>query len=90
MIVRIAEDDQYRLDEAHAAEFEQRDQGLLAAVHANDHVAFHTLLADLLAFIRTNGTKVPLTEIFPSDFVVPAEDMTLVEAQRLVESDATA
>lgn len=91
MIVRILEDDQYQLDDAHAAEFDQRDRGLLAAVEADDHVAFHTLLADLLAFIRANGTHVPLEEIVPSDFVVPTDDMTLAEAKAVLESsDATA
>ncbi len=85
MIVRIMEDDQYRLDDSHQAEFEQRDQALMQAVSDSDHAAFHAALASLVAFVRSNGTKVPLDEIIPSDLVVPSDDMSLEEARQTME-----
>jgi hypothetical protein len=88
MIVRIMEDDQYRLDDQESAAFEQQDQALLAAVQAGDQAAFLTTLTDLLNFVREKGAKVPYTEIVPSDVVVPAEDMTLDEAKTLLEQHA--
>jgi hypothetical protein len=88
MIVRIMEDDQYRLDDRESAEFEQQDQALLAAVQASDQAAFLTTLTALLNFVRNKGIKVSYTEIVPSDVVVPAEDMTLAEAKILLEQHA--
>ena len=89
MIVRIMEEDQFRLDDAHEAEFAQLDQALLTAVQADDQVQFMTTLGDLLTFIHQNGQKVPYTEIVPSDVVVPSDDITLAEAKSLLVSDAT-
>jgi hypothetical protein len=88
MIVRIMEENQYRLDDQEASQFEHLDQVLTDAVHAGDQIAFQTALTDLLAFIRAKGVQVPYTEIVPSDVVVPTEDMTLAEARAFLESNA--
>jgi uncharacterized membrane protein len=84
MIVRVMEEDQYRLDDAEGAQFEQLDQSLLTAVQSDDQVAFMSALNAMLAFVRQHGDKVGYDEIIPSDVVVPAEDMTLQEARALL------
>jgi hypothetical protein len=89
VIVRIMEEDQYRLDDQEATEFEQLDHTLLEAVHASDQAAFLMALNALLGFVRDKGAKVPYTEIVPSDAVVPAEDMTLAEAKELLDADTS-
>ncbi len=90
MIVRIMEEDQYRLDDHEAAEFEQLDHALLEAVSNDDQAAFLMALNNLVSFVREKGSKVPYTEIVPSDAVVPAEDMTLAEAKQMLENDSSA
>ena len=89
MIVRVMEENQYRLDDAHAPEFERLDQELLTTVHQHDQAAFLTALAALLQFVRDQGEPVPYTEVMPSDIVVPAEDMTLAEAEQFLDTDTT-
>ncbi len=84
MIVRVMEEDQYRLDDAEGAHFEQLDQALLTAVQGDDQVQFMAARDALLAYVREHGTKVGYTEIVPSDIVVPAEDITLAEARELL------
>ena len=88
MIVRIMEENQYRLDDQEVSHFEHLDQMLTDAVHGGDQVAFQTALTDLLMFIRAKGVPVPYTEIVPSDVVVPTEDMTLAEAREFLDNAA--
>jgi hypothetical protein len=87
MIVRVMEENQYRLDDAHKAEFDRLDQELLLAAHSQDQMAFQQKLTELLRFVREQGEGVPYTEVVPSDVVIPAEDMSLAEVQQLLDSD---
>jgi len=89
MIVRVMEEDQYRLDDNESAQFEQLDQALLTAVQADDQMQFLAALGKMLSFVREHGDKVSYMEIIPSDVVVPAEDMTLAEARELLASTDT-
>ena len=85
MIVRVMEEGQYRLDDAHAAEFERLDGDLLSSVNRKDQLGFTISLSRLLQFVRTQGQRVPNIEIVPSDMIIPAEDMTLADAQQFLE-----
>jgi 2-phospho-L-lactate transferase/gluconeogenesis factor (CofD/UPF0052 family) len=85
MIVRILTDNQYRIPDESMAVISELDNRLLEATEKNDEQAFSTLLAQLIDFIKTNGTVVPHSELVPSNLVVPAPDMTLQEAQRILE-----
>ena len=89
MIVRVMEEDQYQIDDAHASEFERLDNELLATVRQHDQVAFLASLTALVQFVRDNGQRVPYIEIVPSDIVVPAPDMTLAEAEQFLTTDTT-
>ena len=84
MIVRVMEEDQYRLDDGEGAEFDQLDEALLVAVRADDQVQFMAARDALLAYVREHGEKVGFIEILPSDIVIPAEDITLEEAKTLL------
>lgn len=89
MIVRIHMEDQYRLSEDAVAEVDKLDDRLLQAINQNDQAAFSTALSELLTYVRTNGVKVPLEEIVPSDLIFPSEDVTMEEARAILE-EATA
>lgn len=87
MIVRIMGDNQYRMDDGHQAEIGRLDNTLYRAIKQQDEQGFNTLLAQLTAYVRQNGTQVPDEELVPSDLMVPAADMTIAEAREVIESD---
>ncbi len=81
MIVRISGEDQYRLDESLHSRLNELDGSVVAAVDANDEAAFKSSFAQLLEFIRSNGTVVGDEEIETSDLILPPDDITLAEAE---------
>ncbi len=87
MVVRIMEDEQYRLSARYKKRFDKLDQQLLDAVQARDQAAFTTTLGELHAFIHKYGQPVPHSEVIPSDLQVPAADLTLAEAIALLHAD---
>ena len=88
MIVRILDEGQYEIDDAHVEKLEELDQALLGAIEGGDERAFGSALAAVVASIHENGTKVDdPTHLAPSDLVVPAPDSTLEEVQALLASE---
>ncbi len=81
MIVRIQEDNQYRLDDQHGAEVEHLDERLTQAIQQNDTDAFTSTLQEVVAFIQREGTPVANDEVVTSDLIIPAADMSLDEAR---------
>jgi PspA-Associated protein len=80
MIVRISEEDQYRLDPAHDGRLNELDNTVLAAVQSGDEDRFHAAYDELLGFVRTNGTAVGDDELENSDLILPPADISLAEA----------
>lgn len=80
MIVRISGEDQYRLEESDHQRLNQLDAAVVAAVEAGDEAAFARSFAELLDFVRANGTTVGDEEIETSDLILPPSDLTLAEA----------
>jgi hypothetical protein len=80
MIVRISEEDQYRLDSAHDGRLNELDSAVLAAVESGDEDCFHAAYDELLRFVRANGTAVGDDELEGSDLILPPADITLAEA----------
>ena len=81
MIVRISGEDQYRLDDALHEQLDQLAGAAHTAVDADDEAAFTRTLAELLAFVRANGTLVGDEEIETSNVILPPSDTTLAEAR---------
>jgi len=81
MIVRIAGEDQFRLDGAVEAEVERLDRELLEAVERGDEEAFRGTLDRLLELVRSEGTPLDPDELESSDLIVPPADTTLAEAK---------
>jgi len=80
MIVRIAGDAQYELDERHHQELDELDNAVVAAVDAGDEPGFTERFATLLAFVRREGRPLADDDLHPSDIIVPPEDLTFAEA----------
>lgn len=81
MIVRIATEGQYDLDESSVAELNELDNAAVAACETADEAAFHEVYKRLLDFVRSNGSAVPDAELFGSDLILPPPDITLEEAR---------
>jgi hypothetical protein len=84
MIVRVMTEGQYELEESAVEALKHEDEALLAAVHAGDARAFSEHLGRLLVMVR-QGHKVAHDVLRPSDLVVPPPDLSVREAQQLLE-----
>jgi hypothetical protein len=88
VIVRILDEGQYEVDDAHVDKLEELDKALLGAIEGGDESAFRKALAAVVTSIHENGVKVEdPTHLAPSDLVVPAPDSTLEEVRALLASE---
>ena len=88
MIARIMTENQYRLSDEDEAELDRLDDPLNDAIQSGDDLAFATALEKVLAFVREHGEAIPVEEVVPSDVILPAPDMTVVEAQKYLQHEA--
>ncbi|MGO8946378.1 MAG: PspA-associated protein PspAA [Ktedonobacterales bacterium] len=87
MIVRIMSDNQYRIDDKHAAaiqEIDRLDAKLFTAMETNDDRAFQETLAQLVEHVHSAGRILPDSELAASDVIVPPADITLAETKSLL------
>ena len=80
MIVRIATEGQYDLDDAHHAELDRLDDLVVEAVEAGDEHGFTERFAALLDFVREHGTEHDADDLHGSDFILPPPDLSFAEA----------
>jgi hypothetical protein len=80
VIVRIATEGQYELDDDHAARLNELDNAAAAAVEAGDEATFRQAFDQMIEFVRENGTPVEDDAIESSDVIVPPSDVSFQEA----------
>ncbi|MDP4603625.1 MAG: hypothetical protein NWP31_02575 [Solirubrobacteraceae bacterium] len=80
MIIRIASEDQYRLDDDALARVNELDNAAVAAVEAGDREAFQQNFNALLALVRTEGTVIADDDLSVSDVIIPPDDLSFEEA----------
>ncbi len=80
MIVRIATEDQFEIAGHQYEALNDLDNAVVAAVDAGDGEAYATAFAQLIDFVRTNGTKLADDDLRESEVIVPPSDTTLQEA----------
>ena len=81
MIVRIATEGQYRLDDDVRTRVNELDNQVVAAVDNGDEDRFHELFEELLNLVRTEGQEVGDDELVESDVIIPPPDLTIEEAK---------
>jgi hypothetical protein len=81
VIVRIATEGQYEVDDADADELDALDNAARASCDGEDEQAFEASYAKLLDFIRTKGHPVDEDHLGGSDLILPPPDVTLDEAR---------
>ena len=82
MIVRIATEDQYEIAGDDYTRLNDLDDAVVAAVEAGDEEQYAKRFAELIDYIRTNGTALGDDELRESDVIVPPPDTDLEEARK--------
>jgi tetratricopeptide (TPR) repeat protein len=79
VIVRIAEEGQFLVDDSAMEELSERNAKLDAAIMLHDEVGFRLALTELLAWVRSVGTFRPVVPgvLEPSDVRLPGEKASL-------------
>lgn len=87
MIVRLLGEGQFRVDDSLLARLNELDDEVEKAVAEGDERALWTGLQALADTVRENGVKLADDDLSPSDAVIPPEDLSLEEAQELLQDD---
>lgn len=87
MIVRLLGEGQFRVDDSLIARLNELDDEVEKAVADGDERALWTGLQALADTVRENGMKLPDDDLSLSDAVIPPEDLSLEEAQELMQDD---
>jgi hypothetical protein len=87
VIVRIATEGQYLIDDADVAELGELDNAAVSACQAGDEARFQATYARLLDLVRSKGRPVADDELSGSDLILPPPDISLAEASREFTGD---
>jgi hypothetical protein len=80
MIVRISGEDQYRLTEDQRERLNELDNAVVTACEGGDEAGYQRTFAELLDYVRSNGTRVGDDELEGSDLILPPPDLSFAEA----------
>ena len=81
MIVRIATEGQYELDDDDVSSLNKLDNEAVVACDTEDEQRFQGAFARLLELVRSKGHPVSDDDLFPSDLILPPPDVSLQEAK---------
>jgi hypothetical protein len=87
VIVRILSEGQFRIGDEAAAQLNQMDADLEAAVEAGDEAAFTDALTRLLAHVHAHGAPLPPDILESSDLILPHEDSSMDEVRKLLTDE---
>jgi PspAA-like protein len=80
VIVRIATEGQYRLDDGDRERLNELDNDAVTAVDGGDEDRFHAVFEEMLELVRRDGQRLGDDELEESDLIIPPPDLTFVEA----------
>jgi hypothetical protein len=80
MIVRIATEGQYELDDGQAPRLNELDNAVVDAVNAANQDTFRQLFDEMLELVRSQGRPLDDDDLRDSEVIIPPPDLTLVEA----------
>jgi hypothetical protein len=87
VIVRLLGEGQFRVDDSLLGRLNELDAEVEKAVAAGDERALWTGLQALADAVREHGVKLADDDLSPSDAVIPPEDLSLEEAQELLQNE---
>jgi hypothetical protein len=80
VIVRIAGEGQFRIDDGCVTRLNELDEQAVVAVENGDEDAFRDLFARMLDVVRSDGKPLGDDELTVSDVIIPPADTSLEEA----------
>ena len=80
MIVRIATEGQYEVEDSVIDQLNEVDNKVVEAVEAGDESAYATAYEQLLSLVREHGTELPDDDLHESGLILPPPDLTFDEA----------
>jgi hypothetical protein len=81
VIVRISTEGQYRLSDDDGSRLNELDNAVVAAADAGDEAAFDERFAEMLQYVRQEGSALGDDELEESDVILPPPDTSLDEAK---------
>jgi PspAA-like protein len=87
VIVRLLGEGQFRVDDSLIGRLNELDADVEKAVAAGDERALWSGLQALADAVREHGVKLEDDDLSPSDAVIPPEDLSLEEAQELLQNE---
>jgi hypothetical protein len=87
VIVRLLGEGQFRVDDSLIGRLNELDAEVEQAVAAGDERALWSGLQALADAVREHGVKLADDDLSPSDAVIPPEDLSLEEAQELLQNE---
>jgi len=87
VIVRIATEGQYDLDDGEADRLNELDNAVVAAVEAGNEDNFHELFDRMIELVRDRGRPVPDEELVESEVILPPPDLSFDEAGEQFSGD---
>jgi hypothetical protein len=82
MIVRISGEDQYVLPDSAKDRLNELDNAVSAVIDGGQPDGFAEAYAELLDYVRAQGTRVKEDELERSDVILPPADLSFEEAGR--------
>jgi hypothetical protein len=82
MIVRIATEGQYEIQDGDVEDLNRLDNAAVSACEAGDEESFRAAFDDLLKMVRSNGRPLAEDELEGSDLILPPPDVSLDEARQ--------
>jgi hypothetical protein len=80
VIVRIATEGQYELEDRHAERLNQLDNAIVDAVGAGNEETFRELFDEMLSLVRDQGRALDGDDLRDSEVIMPPPDLTIEEA----------
>ena len=81
MIVRIANEGQFRLPDEDAERLNELDNRAVEAVDAGDEPGFKELWNQMLDLVASDGEELADDELLESDIIMPPRDISFDEAK---------
>lgn len=80
MIVRIATEGQFEVEDSSVDRLNELDNACVEAVESGDADAFHRSYDEMLALVREHGSELPDDDLHESALILPPPDLTFEEA----------
>jgi hypothetical protein len=87
VIVRIATEGQFDLDDGEAERLNELDNAVVAAVEAGNEDNFRRLFGEMIELVRSKGQPLPDEELVGSEVILPPPDLSFAEAGEQFSGD---